>query len=222
MPLDHYGVLVGVLRRHFRDQPDTQGRWYHVNLEVEAPAGLHRCAIDVDSKNSSTGVQWKNLTLSASALGAATGLPGGYHELARRAGSGALDHIRHPALNDSLGCLFVRQPPPWLRDVLARLLRHRSWKSGSNLDASRALESILQPGRRILVFGEPFTHGLGMHNVHQNQGDPAGSQWWAENGIWQDGGTAIERPDGGFDVFISKFSGQASHTDEDGHPTTVE
>jgi uncharacterized protein YukJ len=25
-----------------------------------------------------------------------------------------------------------------------------------------------------------------MHNVHQNQGDPAGSQWWPENGTWQD------------------------------------
>ena len=36
MPLDRYGVLAGVLRNHFRDRPDTQGRWYHVNLEVDA------------------------------------------------------------------------------------------------------------------------------------------------------------------------------------------
>lgn len=218
MPLDHYGVLVGVLRRHFRDRPDTQGRWFHVNLEVDAPAGAYRCAVDVDSKQSTTGVQWQTLTVAAAALGTATGLPGGYHELARQVGSGALDYLRHPALHDNPGCLFVQRPPRWLADLLARLLPRRTWKSGSHLDASQALESILRPGQPILVFGEPFRSGLGMHNVHQNQGDPAGSQWWPENGIWQDGGTAVHRPDGGFDVFISKFSTQAGRTDDAGHP----
>ena len=39
MPLDRYGVLVGTLHRSFRDTPDDQGRWFHVNLEVDAPAG---------------------------------------------------------------------------------------------------------------------------------------------------------------------------------------
>jgi uncharacterized protein YukJ len=40
-----------------------------------------------------------------------------------------------------------------------------------------------------------------MHNIHQNQGDPAGSQWWGENGIWQDGGTLAEQPDGSWIAF---------------------
>src|ERR671911_487664 len=135
MALERYGVLIGTLQDHARDQPDTQGRWYHVNLRVTAPLGLYRCAVDVDSKQSATG-----------------------------------------------------------------------------------LEGILAPGRRILVFGEPFSQGLGMHNIHQNQGDPAGSQWWDENAIWQDGATVMERPGGTFDVFISKFSTQSTQTDDDGHP----
>ena len=60
-----------------------------------------------------------------------------------------------------------------------------------------ALESILVIGRRTLVWGEPFSDGgLGVHNVHQNQGDPQGTQWWDENAIWQDGGVMVERPDG--------------------------
>jgi uncharacterized protein YukJ len=218
MPLDHYGVLVGVLHSHFRDQPDTQGRWYHVNLEVDAPAGRYRCAIDVDSKQSSTGVQWKTPAVTASALGPVGALPPGYHDLATTPGSGALDYVRHPALTDNRGCLFVTQPPPWLERLLAALFPHRPWTSGSNLDATVALESILRAGARVLVFGEPFTTGIGMHNVHQNQGDPAGSQWWADNGIWQDGGTAVERPGGGFDLFVSKFSTQAERTDDHGHP----
>ncbi|MCY1140890.1 DUF2278 family protein [Actinoplanes sp. Pm04-4] len=50
MPFERYGVLAGVLQRHFRDQPDDQGRWFHVNLRVDAPAGRYKCAVDVDSK----------------------------------------------------------------------------------------------------------------------------------------------------------------------------
>ncbi|MBL7259335.1 DUF2278 family protein [Paractinoplanes lichenicola] len=209
MPFGRYGVLAGTLHRHFRDRPDDQGRWFHVNLEVDAPDGRYRCAVDVDSKNTTTGVQWKTYTVAPSALGPVTALPPGYHELARVNGSGALDYQRHPVLADLPGCLsFLRRllPPP------------RRWTTGSNLDAAAALEPILEPGRRILVFGEPFDHGLGVHNVHQNQGDPYGSQWWDENGIWQDGGTATFRPDGRLDIFISKFSTQSDHTDNDGHP----
>jgi len=74
----------------------------------------------------------------------------------------------------------------------------RPWISGSNLEAAAALESTLAIGTRTLAFGEPFSNGLGMHNVHQNQGDPAGSQWWNDNGIWQDGGIMTLRPDGSF------------------------
>ena len=203
MPLDRYGVLVGVLQDHYRDQPDTQGKWYHVNLRVTGPAGLYRCAVDVDSKKSDVGVQWKRLTLPGEAISPVSELAPGYHDLAAQPGSGALDYIRQPAF--SSGSAYVAGTPG-------------AWISGSNLEAAEAFEPILVAGRRTLVFGEPFKQGLGMHNIHQNQGDPAGSQWWDENGVWQDGGTMTERPDGTFDVFISKFSTQASTTDAGGHP----
>ncbi|WP_250034975.1 DUF2278 family protein [Paractinoplanes maris] len=215
MPFERYGVLAGVLHRSFRDRPDNQGRWFHVNLEVDAPAGRYRCAVDVDSKKSDTGVQWKTFVLEPSALGPAAGRPPGYHELARLPGSGALDYLRHPSLADNPGCLF---PPEPLRRLLGLRTVRRPWTTGSNLDAATALEPMLQPGRRVLVFGEPFDQGLGLHNIHQNQGDPDGSPWWPENGIWQDGATATERPDGKLDVFISKFSTQHDPTDDNGHP----
>src|SRR5215210_1603723 len=98
MPLDHYGVLVGTLTSHARDQPDTQGRWYHVNLQLQAPNGSYRCAVDVDSHQSAVGVEWKVLTVPASDLVGISGLAEGYHELAHQQSSGALDLIRHPAL----------------------------------------------------------------------------------------------------------------------------
>ena len=62
--------------------------------------------------------------------------------------------------------------------------------------------------------------GLGMHNVHQNQGDPADSPWWGENGIWQDSGTMAEQPDGRWVAFISKFTTQAYCTDNNGDSAT--
>ena len=201
-------MLVGVLHRSFRDRPDDQGRWFHVNLEVDAPAGRHRCAVDVDSKQSTVGVEWKVLTLRSPALGPVPELPAGAHELTRTPDSGALDFHRHPALVSRPGCLLG-----WLGGGGLP-----GWTSGSHVQAAEALEGILVPRRRLLVFGEPFTTGLGVHNIHQNQGDPAGSQWWDENGIWQDGATLSERPDGRFDVFLSKFSTQATRTDADGHP----
>jgi uncharacterized protein YukJ len=95
------------------------------------------------------------------------------------------------------------------------------WTSGTNVEATNALEAILRRGRRILVFGEPFDPGLGMHHVHQNQGDPSGTPWWGENAIWQDGATMTQRPDGDLDVFVSRFSTQAEVTGDDGHPLAI-
>ncbi|CAL9658899.1 hypothetical protein SUDANB105_06919 [Streptomyces sp. enrichment culture] len=223
MPFEKYGVLSGTLHRHYRDQPDNQGRWFHVNVEVDAPGGRYHCAVDVDSHKSNVGVQWKVFTLKASELGPVAALAQGYHDLAPGSVSGALDYLRHPALVDRSGVLFQRRPPSWLQDVLD-LFGARPWHAGSYADATVALEPILVPGRRVLVFGEPFTDDpegdLGMHNIHQNQGDPAGSQWWDENGIWQDGATLTRRPDGRYDVFLNKFSSQADQTNSAGHPVT--
>ncbi|MGW6860459.1 DUF2278 family protein [Streptomyces xanthophaeus] len=218
MPLDAYGVLSGTLHGHHRDQPDAQGRWSRVHLEVDAPAGRYRCAVDVDGEQSGTAVRWKVFTLAPSVLEPVPALGPGYHDLSTSSGSGALDHLRHPALADRTGFLFLRRPPAWLQHLLDRLHPPRPWLSGSPLDAAQALEPLLEPGRPVLIFGEPFEHGRGMHGIHQNQGDPDGSRWWADNGTWQDGAVLTRRSDGWYDVFLSKFSGQADRTDADGHP----
>ena len=55
MALDRYGVLSGTLVSHARDTPDSQGRWFHVNLLVNASNVQYRCAIDVDSHQSAIG-----------------------------------------------------------------------------------------------------------------------------------------------------------------------
>ncbi|ROO85841.1 uncharacterized protein DUF2278 [Actinocorallia herbida] len=193
MAFADYGVLAGVLTAHERDRPDDQGHWYHVKLSLTAPAGTYRGAVDVDSHQSTTGVQWKTLTIPFDALPGVAGLPGGFHRVLRSLSGGAVDLHRHPAFA-------------------------HPWSTGSHLEASVALESVLMIGARTLVFGEPFDEGLGVHNIHQNQGDPRGSQWWSENGTWQDGAVLTAHPDGTFQAFVSKFTSQILPTDDAGHP----
>jgi hypothetical protein len=219
MPLDRYGVLSGQLVSHHRDEPDNQGRWFHVNLAVRAGQADYRCAIDVDSHASNTGVEWRVIPIEARAIAALTALAPGYHDLPHTPTSGALDYVRSPWLRARVGCVFVTMPDPVVQFLLGLLgAIINAWQRGDHLQASTALEGILHPGRRVLVWGEPFTSGLGMHNVHQNQGDPAGSRWWGDNGIWQDGGTVAEQPDGRWVAFISKFTSQSYRTDANGHP----
>ena len=217
--LPRYGVLSGTLTRTVRDTPDNQGRWYHVSLFVNAAGVEYRCAVDIDSHQSNTGVEWRLVNVSAADVAALLALAPGYHDLQHTASSGAWDYIRSPLFRVRLGCLFVMMP-----DAVTRLLMQifqallNVWQRGDHVQASTALEGILAPGKRALVWGEPFTTGNGMHNIHQNQGDPAGSRWWNENGIWQDGGTLAEQPNGSWIAFINKFTSQSHRTDDQGHP----
>lgn len=87
------------------------------------------------------------------------------------------------------------------------------------LDALADLEPLVSAARRVFVYGEPFRQpDLGVHNIHQNQGDPLGSRWSAENGIWQDGATVVQREDGSYGAFCNKFRTQSDRTDDDGRP----
>lgn len=218
MPLsDGYGVLVGTVEDYYRDQPDNYGRYFHGNLKIQAPDGDYHCAIDVDSKMSSIGVEWRTVTLKSDELASVLALGSGYHPLESTADSGALDYMRSPQFKDRLGCLLI------ILQLLGKTFRiEDSWNQGDSVAALEDLEPLVEgtqsAGRLVLVFGEPFTNGLGMHNIHQNQGDPAGSQWWGENGIWQDGCTVLQQSADTFVAFMNKFTSQSYWTDDQGHP----
>jgi uncharacterized protein YukJ len=95
---------------------------------------------------------------------------------------------------------------------------HPPWRRGTGIQALTDLESIISSGVRFYVFGEPFTSGLGVHNIHQNQGDPIGSGHEQENAIWQDGGTIVQSAAGEFYAFLNKFKTQSFKTDDLGRP----
>lgn len=217
MSLDHgYGVVIGTRDSYYRDPVNDYGQYYHGNLKVGTPAGIYHCAIDVDSHSQPNGVQWRVVELRPSMLKGVNDLADGWHALNGTEDSGALDYIRNPDLK-GLRAGFLAHP---LGRLLHRLaVAEQPWNSGVSRDALGDLEPLIAHAARVFVFGEPFHSGdLGVHNIHQNQGDPIGSQWSASNGIWQDGATVIHRMDGSFAAFCNKFKTQSDRTDEAGRP----
>jgi uncharacterized protein YukJ len=93
-----------------------------------------------------------------------------------------------------------------------------AWNEGSSAQALLDLEAVISNPQRMMVFGAPFRVGRGVHDIHQNQGDPIGGGHDEENAIWQDGITIAFRSDGTASAFMNKFHGQADATDNNGHP----
>lgn len=212
-----YGVLVGTKSNYYRDPPDNFGRYYHGNLIVHASAGDYRCAIDVDPKGMPDGIEWRLVHIRPGDFAGIAALADGWHTLTSGPGTGALDYIRSDVLFPPILIWFVRYG-----SCLARLLDflrwHPPWRRGTGIQALTDLESIITTGVRFYIFGEPFTSGLGVHNIHQNQGDPIGSGHDLENAIWQDGGTIVQTTAGEFYAFLNKFKTQSFKTDDLGHP----
>jgi hypothetical protein len=217
MPLAAYGVVVGAFDHFARDDPNNFGSWYHGKVYVNASAGVYEAAVDV-STPSGVRVQYRVAPIRAELFANVSALADGWHPLASTTTSGALDYVRSEALRLRLGCMFA--PMAWLAKLLERilegLLEARSWTLSNGDNALNELERNLQGASRLYVFGAPYTRGLGVHDVHMNQGDPPG-QFQHLDAIWQDGTVVIERPDG-LVGFLVKFETQTLRTGDDGLP----
>lgn len=212
-----YGLVIGQKSNYFRDPPDNFGRYYHGNVTIQTPNGQYHCAIDVDPKSMPDGIQWRVVRLRSTDFASLKALPDGWHSLQSTETSGALDYIRSRTLHPPILFWNVRYD-----SCIARFLEflrwNPPWKSGTGIQALTDLEVVISQGVRFYIFGEPFTSGLGVHNIHQNQGDPVGGGHDAENAIWQDGATVAETSQGDLVGFLNKFKTQAFKTDDLGHP----
>jgi hypothetical protein len=214
---DGYGLVIGQKTNYYRDPPDNYGRYYHGNIIIQTPVGEYHCAIDVDPKFMPDGIQWRVVKIRSTDFANLKVLSDGWHSLPSTKFSGALDYIRSSVLHPPILFWNVRYD-----SCLARILNflrwNPPWKSGTGIQALVDLESVIFQGVRFYIFGEPFNTGLGVHNIHQNQGDPVGGGHDAENAIWQDGATIVETSQGSFIGFLNKFKTQAFKTDDFGHP----
>jgi uncharacterized protein YukJ len=214
--LPDYGVVVGTLDHFAREDPTNFGTYYHGKLYIQTPAGLYEGAVDVATP-SGIKVQYRSLPSLDRTLFPLGSLTAGWHQLARNSTSGALDYVRNPLLHPRLGCLtFVFNPLiERLRELLN--LRLEQWTDSTGDNALDELERVIQGSSRLFVFGAPYTTGRGVHDIHMNQGDPPGIHQ-ASDGIWQDGGTLVEYPDGRLAAFLTKFETQTLDTNDQGLP----
>jgi uncharacterized protein YukJ len=217
MPLPAYGVLIGTLNRFTREDRNNFGSWYHGKIYVDAPNGQYECAVDVSTPTGIT-VQFREIHgLDRNLFAPILALTSGWHLLARTSQSGALDYIRSPLFQIRIGCMTLIPSP--LLSLLVRILEAllSRWIDSTGDNALNVLETQLTGSTRVFIFGAPYTTGLGVHDVHMNQGDPPG-QFQHLDAIWQDGGTIIERPDGELVAVITKFETQSLRTDNNGLP----
>jgi uncharacterized protein YukJ len=193
-----YGVLIGTLEGHYIDLPDEEGRWPHYHLKVGTPAGIYECAINLKSRTENK-IEYRDFrNIQRIYFDNILLKPNGFHPLVSNITSGALDFIRHPGLQDSCTRWWI--------------------ENGENI--IQLMRYYLTNINRIYVFGEPYDTGLGIHNIHMNQGDPVGSLFARENAIWQDGGVIYEYtvPEHRVSILLTKFQTQSLNTTEKGLP----
>jgi hypothetical protein len=223
MPLPAYGVLVGTLSLFTRDNLTPTGSFRHGTLHVDTPAGPYECTVAVLTP-SGIKVQYRLIhRLNHLALRPILGLPVGWQPLASTRASGAIDYVRSPLFGAGPA---VRYFGYWLfrqDSLIGRFLRwleslRNPWIDSAGDNALNALETQLLGSVRVFVFGAPASSGLGVHEIHLNQGNPSGP-FQHLNGIWQDGGVLIERPSGEIVAFLVKFAAQSLTTTSLGQPT---
>jgi hypothetical protein len=143
-------------------------------------------------------------------------LADGYHELPRNSTSGAIDYIRSQFVNQAKGCLAL------ILGVINSIFgtNKKVWTINAGDDALNKLENMITTSTRLYVFGAPYTYGgNGIHDIHLNQGDPVGSQWYPANGIWQDGCVIAAKPgEPKLFGYFGKFVTQSLNTDNNGNP----
>ncbi|MEI6846677.1 MAG: DUF2278 family protein [Chlorobiaceae bacterium] len=211
MPLyDGYGVLVGTLYKYYCDQSISNRKYYHCTLKVLSGKTVFRCPVDLDSKRDAHGIQWRVIEIDPAAFQPILHFEEGWYSLDSQPDSNALDYYRSPVLRPTCECISesIKSDSNKIASELGSNVCD-PWKYGIGSAAFKDLELLLLHSRKLFIFGEPFRTGNGVHNIHQNQGDPPDSQWYPENGIWQDGAVLALRRDYTLAAFLCKFSTQS-------------
>lgn len=214
MALDHYGVLIGPFVEFHRDPVKHEGKYLHGHVVVGAEHLDIDCAVDCNHADKNVRyVHLKNLDVAK--LGPVAGFADGFHALASTPSSGAIDYARSPLISLPLGCAAI------VFAILDRLTggHHSAWTTNVGDGAIAALQAMMTPPvDRVLVYGDRWqnaqqTPNWGMHDIHCNQGDPPGPYQHLD-GVWQDGGVIVRRPDGTYDGFFVMFTTQTLDTDD--------
>jgi Uncharacterized conserved protein (DUF2278) len=198
MPLETpYGVIVGPLYNYDLANPDS-GQWPHYHVRLLADGMVMDSAVNLKSL---TDIQIefrrRQFNVQDPRFASIVALPDGIHLIGQTPVSGALDYVRHDGITGT-----------------------NDWtlQSGNNLIGE--LNTLLNGVERLYIFGATYSTGVGVHDVHMNQGDPNGSSFQKLDGIWQDGGLLFQygAPQPRLEILQIKFETQSLYTDDHGLP----
>jgi uncharacterized protein YukJ len=215
MPENQYSVLKGTpisgaiskdARPHYLIELNANGAQWQIAVNVESDTGTGSGAevLYLLAEN------WT--PPDAAALEA---LPAGVTALAGKDGNPAIDYLRSTVNGQPL---ITRAQ---LTDL--PLPGKNTSENLKNAVIQYLNQAIADKAGVIYAFGALYTSGNGIHDIHMNQGNPAGDHQ-QDNGIWQDGLLVFQMPGAAAGaqwtaIFIA-FQEQVWQTDKNGNPVT--
>ncbi len=206
MPIKNYGVWVAKPVRVSAERAEQDPESPHIHLFYDdgssggSFSGARRASINVKSKSAlSELVFWLIRDFQHPIVDKLRDLNMGFHDIPSQPGGVALDYIRGNLIELRTGSILPHDQPGGRDDIIDYVMPE--------------LESAINRGATIYLFGEPYDDKQGIHDIHMNQGSQA--EFKKFNGVWQDGGVLIYFPDADrFDAIFLAFASQAVHTDE--------
>jgi uncharacterized protein YukJ len=218
MPIQRYGVLKGQAFECLRATAQSE----HFQILINRGHTPHRIAINTKSSEAPSQVLYYASNDFHHELTDAllqSNLQPGFTPLESKPGGLALDFIRRNLVKP------------------ADMIPLPSREPGDNDDLNDRLDFIVQQAMRdpsaiVYAFGQHWvdnsgsdryfpeiTPSTGIHDIHMNQGNPAG-KYFNDNGTWQDGGLLFHFASRNrWAAVFTAFQSQSFHTDDHtGHP----
>lgn len=208
-----YGVLKGPVVDFGRED---KGSSPHFQIVVEAGNNRFRVPVNAKSTDGSTVLfsiveSLTNHRLIAELSQLAEGFT------ARgAAGTAFLDYVREPMFDITT----MRTLPPTVTgpdNDLQDFIAHKVEAAKSDNRRVYAFGARF-PGTNPVAADKQFQTNGGVHDIHMNQGNPAGGQFAGDNGIHQDGGLIIENGLDSFAGIFLAFQTQLIPTNDQGMP----
>ncbi|MCY7980435.1 YukJ family protein [Bacillus inaquosorum] len=203
MPVENYGVLKGTVIRTERDPENDSKPHLHIYIAGENNKE-YDCAVNVRSKDQSEVLYYADSDFDAEQITILPTIPNGYKRINENSSNHeiALDYVRGN-LFDSTKMVPLPHTAPERNDLYEFLEEHTLKAINNNAT--------------IYVYGSKFPRGMGMHNVHMNQGNDPDGDHGDENGTWNDGGILIQFENHWVAIFLA-FQTQSWCTNTNGFP----
>ncbi|WP_434385294.1 DUF2278 family protein [Melittangium boletus] len=206
-----YGVLKGQVAGATRSQSarhHTKDVHYHLHAPISAGGqDTWDMAINVGTNSPDDVLRYRFVEpFQHDCLSRLEALPVGFTRLDQQEQSPALDFCRGDIIPGGLSTLGEN----------TAIVDDNPTSSQPYMQLARFLEEATTANALVYVFGHPYSSGLGIHDIHMNQGSTGSytKRDGAEhNDVWEDGAILIQFADRWVALFTA-FAGQQIPTDD--------